>query len=164
MTPLFIWCHFHGVTFHNYGVIRCHHFSYGVIWCQSVPAWRALSDPSESTNNETCKIINWIRSDIPVYHTRAMRRQFVHRYSLLTSLSPAILTETRLSAFDQRGFCHSDKGISRSPDTSSVGLGLPRSRLGVRPDNPERGTVDEVRQLLEGSRSIIHQQASLSCR
>ena len=133
------------------------------IWCHSVIAWRAPSDRSESNNNETCKIIDWIRSDIPVYHTRAMQRQFVHRYSLLTSLSPAMLSETRLSAFDQQGFCHSDEGISRSPDTSSVGLGLPRSRLGVRPENPERGTVDEV-QLLEGSRSIIHQQASLGCR
>ena len=103
--------------------------------------WRAPSEPSESNNNETCKIIDWFRSDIPVYHTRAMRRQFVHRYSLLTSLSPAMLTEI---------YQHLTSGASAMPTKVSQDL---QTRLRLALDSQDPDLVYDLRTLNEGRRA-----------
>eukprot|EP00117_Sycon_ciliatum_P005124 scpid36606/ scgid9200/ len=53
-------------------------------WC-----WKV----EEADTDRTAKVVDGLKQDISVYHTRAMRRAFVSRYGMLSSTSPTVLTE-----------------------------------------------------------------------
>ena len=55
--------------------------------------WKAPSEPGQSDNSKSCSLVNKLLEDVPVYHTRAMRREFVQRYGLISRVSPTILNE-----------------------------------------------------------------------
>ena len=55
--------------------------------------WRVPHDPAESDPSRSSKLINALMSQIPVFHTRAMRRAFIERYSLVAGTSPSVLND-----------------------------------------------------------------------
>ena len=53
--------------------------------------WKVPSDPAESNNQKSTALVNALVANIPRYHTRAMPREFLHRYDLLLHAPPSIL-------------------------------------------------------------------------
>lgn len=55
--------------------------------------WKVPLDKDERSTERSLKTIDSIRSSIPIYHTRAMRRDFCSRFGSISKTSPLILNE-----------------------------------------------------------------------
>ena len=61
----------------------------GTLWW----VWKVPPDPGDSNNSLSTKLIASINANLQLYHTRAMRKEFVERYSLITKLSHSVLNK-----------------------------------------------------------------------
>ena len=59
----------------------------GTLWW----AWRAPPDPADSDNSRTAKMIAATNSNLPIYHSRAMRKEFIQRCYAQRSVQPPAL-------------------------------------------------------------------------
>ncbi len=118
-------------------------------------AWRAPPDPD---NSKTTRNITKINQGLKVYHTRAMRKEFVERYSFLTKLSSTVLNEM---------YQHLTSDGSALPSTVSQKV-QQRLRLAIDAQDPElvydlralnSGRREEFDQFWDAARSVINQQA-----
>ena len=61
----------------------------GTLWW----VWRAPADPADSDNNRSMLLAKELDSHVHVYHTRAMRRDFVERFHLVSNAHRSVLNK-----------------------------------------------------------------------
>jgi len=55
--------------------------------------WKIPLDHNQRSTEKLLQVVNGIRSSIPIYHTRSMRRDFYSRFGLVCKIPPVILHE-----------------------------------------------------------------------
>ena len=108
--------------------------SLGTLWWM----WRAPNDPLETDMTASVRRVQEINKAIPMYSTRAMRREFTQRFQLVAGASKTVLNE-------MYRFVSGD--MSASPQSVSTAV---RSRLLFALDAQDPGLIYDLRHLNAG--------------
>ncbi|XP_070563443.1 uncharacterized protein [Ptychodera flava] len=109
---------------------------YGSLWF----VWKSMPLTDMEKSN---KVIHEIGKNLPVYHTRAMKREFMSRFSLVVKVSPTILNEMYY-------FLTGDHSVPSHEISKSV-----RERLKVILDGNDPDIAVDMRKINEGRPSVF---------
>ncbi|KAI8517529.1 hypothetical protein Bbelb_035460 [Branchiostoma belcheri] len=100
--------------------------------------WKVPAKQEDRELNTTHKLIHQVEKDVPVYHTREMRKRFTERFSLVTNAKPVVLKE-------MYQFLTNDVATEECTASTAV-----RQRLKILLDTQDPDLVVDMRSLNEG--------------